>query len=327
MAQFLAKRWFLLVLVGGVSLAWWRPQWLQPATARVSPRVLVAPALFLMAWTLESRSLWLALVRPWPALWATALSYGFVPLLAWLVAPLLPHPEFQIGLLISAAVPCTLASAVLWTRMAGGNEAAALLVVLLTTSTSWLATTAWLALTTGTRAQVNAVEMMTGLVLVLVLPVAAGQLARLSAPLARFANRFRRALGVGSRLLILVVMLKAAVDVCARLADRTGSVGSWALLNTAASCVGIHLLALACGWWTGWGLGFDRPNRIAVAFAGSQKTLPVALFLLDAYYQDYPLAVVPMVFYHAGQLIVDTFIADRMTGSLIQEPQLSTISP
>ena len=50
-----------------------------------------------------------------------------------------------------------------------------------------------------------------------------------------------------------------------------------------------------------------------MAFACSQKTLPVALLLFESYFkQEYPLAVLPLVFYHVGQLAVDTVIADHL---------------
>ncbi len=81
----------------------------------------------------------------------------------------------------------------------------------------------------------------------------------------------------------------------------------------AGLCVSLHLTALFAGLWSSKALGFDRPSQIAVAFACSQKTLPVALLLFETYFKDaYPLAVVPMVFYHVGQLIVDTFIAQEL---------------
>jgi sodium/bile acid cotransporter 7 len=280
---------------------------------RLPPRGVVATALFLMAWGLESRSLARALARPWPALWAVALSYGALPPLALAAGRLLPLVDLRVGLLISASVPCTLASAVLWTRMARGSEATALLVVLVSTCTSWLVTTAWLVGATGAGVSVPTADMMAGLLLVLVLPVGLGQLCRAAPPLARLAARGRTVIGVAARLLVLSIILKAAVDVSRRL-DHAGSALPLAwLLPTAGICVGTHLAALATGLWSSGLLGFARPERIAVAFACSQKTLPVALVLFTDYFQQsYPLAVVPLVFYHVGQLVVDTFIADAL---------------
>jgi sodium/bile acid cotransporter 7 len=310
MSHFLARRWFLLLLAAGVAVAALRPAWLR-WTDRLEPRVVVALALFLMAWGLPTRSLVRVLARPWPALWALLISFGALPATAWLAGFLLPTPDFRIGLLIVASVPCTLASAVLWTRMAGGDEPTALLVTLLTNGLCWLATTAWLVLATGTAVASNPADMMRDLALILVLPVGLGQLARTNGRLARTAARHRTALGVLSRLLIVVIILKAAADVSERLGERAADLTTAALLLTAGACLATHLAALYGGLWSSRALRFGRPSQIAVAFAGSQKTLPVALVLFEAYFREaYPLAVVPMVFYHIGQLVVDTFIAD-----------------
>ena len=97
MKELLGKRWFLLMLLAGLALGWLRPQWLRPATAWLEPRVIVAVALFVMAWSLESRSLFQALLRPWPALWAWSISYSALPALAWLVGWLLPQDDLRLG--------------------------------------------------------------------------------------------------------------------------------------------------------------------------------------------------------------------------------------
>lgn len=309
MTRFLARRWFLLLLIGGFTLAALRPDWLH-WTRHADARFIMAGALFLSAWTLQSRSLYRALVRPLPALWAAVISYGPLPALAWLLGQLLPLEDFRIGLMITASVPCTLASAVLWTRMAGGDEATALLSTLLTTALSWLATTAWLTAVTGSDVVLDTAGMMTNLALVLVVPVGVGQLARVSPLLAGTADRFKVSLSVVSRLLVVLIMFRAAVEVRERLDDSTPGLG--VLLLTALICVGTHLLALAAGFGSSKLLGFDRSAQVAVAFAGSQKTLPVSLYLFEAYYRSYPLAVIPLAFYHVGQLIVDTFIADAL---------------
>lgn len=311
MSAFLRRRWFLSLVLGGLVLTWWCPDWFH-WTRAVDPRFIVAPALFLTAWTLESRSLFRALMKPLPALFAVLISYGLLPALGWATGQLLPSADLRIGLMIVVSVPCTLASALLWTRMAGGNEAVVLLVILFTSGTSWLATTAWLTFGTGTQVAVDTTGMMVGLVLVLVLPIGVGQSFRAVDRLRMIAIRFKQGLGIISQLLVLVIMLKAAVDVNQRLGMETTTLSAAELLGAALFCLGNHLAALLSGFWGSRALGFDRPSQIGIAFACSQKTLPVALFLFDAYFKDYPLAVVPLVFYHVGQLVIDTFVAEEL---------------
>jgi sodium/bile acid cotransporter 7 len=259
-------------------------------------------------------------VRPFPAIWAAFISYGPLPALAWGLGHVLPLEDFRVGLMITASVPCTLASAVLWTRMAGGDEASALLSTLLTTGLSWLATTGWLTLTTGSNVQLDTAGMMGSLAVVLVLPVGVGQLARALGSVAGAADRWKTPLSVFSRLLVIIIMFRAAVEVRERLAGDGVSLGVGMLLLTAGVCIGTHLLALYLGIGSGRLLGMERASRIAVAFAGSQKTLPVSLFLFERYFREYPLAVVPMAFYHVGQLVVDTFIADAMARDAKEPP-------
>jgi sodium/bile acid cotransporter 7 len=315
MRPFLAKRWFLLALAAGVVAAVAFPAGLAPAVRLVPPQGVVALALFLMAWGLESRSLGQSLLRPLPALWAATISYGLAPLLAWFCAWLLPVPaDFRVGLIIIASVPCTLASAVLWTRLAGGNEAVALLTVLLTTATSWLITPLWLAPLAGARPlSIDSARMMRELLLYLVLPVVLGQALRAVPPLARAAVRLRLVLSVVSQLLILAIIVKAAVSLGERVHEDRAVVTPGPLLLIAAGCVVTHLATLFAGLGSSRALGFDRPSRVAVAFACSQKTLPVALLLFESYFkQEYPLAVLPLVFYHVGQLAIDTLVADHL---------------
>src|SRR5262245_42755527 len=183
----------------------------------------------------------------------------------------MPVADLRIGLIAMASVPCTLASAVIWTRMAGGSAAVAILVILLSTATSWIGTTFWL-----TRLDTNAVlgleplDLMGNLVLVLVLPVFVGQLCRLVRPLAGFLDRRRAALGVVSQLMVLAIILKAVVDVRLRLGSEASAPSALMLALNSVLCVATHLAGFFVGYWTGALWSFDRPTRIAVAFSGSQ---------------------------------------------------------
>jgi solute carrier family 10 (sodium/bile acid cotransporter), member 7 len=296
-----------------LAVAFLRVPGLATLTNLLDPRLIVGLALFLMAWSLDSRQLLFAVVRPWPALWAMLISYGLLPLLALAAGRLLDSADYRVGLLLIASVPCTLASAVLWTRMAGGNEAIALLVIVLTTATSWLITTGWLAAALGAEVALDAADMMRGLLLVLVLPVSLGQIARGLPHLARAASRWRVPIGVLARLLIFSIILKAAVGVADQLYERTEGLALGAFLGVAGLCIALHVAALIFGFLSGRLLRFDRTSCIAVAIAGSQKTLPVGLFLFETYFKHtYPLAVIPVICFHIGQLIVDTLVAEKL---------------
>jgi sodium/bile acid cotransporter 7 len=163
---------------------------------------------------------------------------------------------------------------------------------------------------------VDPADMMRGLALVLLLPVGLGQLGRTVVPLARMATRCKPAIGLVARCLVLSIILKAAVDVREKLGERPLALTPGTALLAAGLCLGTHLTALFGGLGSSRALRFDRPSQIAVAFAGSQKTLPVALYLFDRYFKEaHPLAVVPLVCYHVGQLVVDTFLADWLQKS------------
>jgi solute carrier family 10 (sodium/bile acid cotransporter), member 7 len=316
MRSFLAQRWFLCALAAGLTITLLVPGAIHSVTQHLVPHVVIALALFLMAWTMPSRSLAGELRAPTAALWAILLGYTATPALAWLLGHLAPTPDLRIGLLISASVPCTLASCIVWTRLAGGNEATALLALLGSTLMSWLCTTFWLTLTTGAEVELDTPRMMSDLVVTLVIPVALGQGLRAWPRLTSWVDRRRTALSNFAQLFVLSIILKTTATLGLKLHDGSANLDAGSILGAIALTQGVHLSAFAVGWWTAPLLGLDRGRRIAVAFASSQKTLPVALFLFENYFADvFPLAVAPLLFYHVGQLLVDTPIAERLKRS------------
>ena len=55
-------------------------------------------------------------------------------------------------------------------------------------------------------------------------------------------------------------------------------------------------------------MGIGSSDRIAVAIAGSQKTLMVGLYVAIHYFGG--LVLIPLVIYHVVQLLMDTVVAD-----------------
>src|SRR5262249_49897730 len=187
MPAFLARHWFLILLVLGLGASLLAPQWMRYATDFWEPRLTVGISLLLMAWTMPTQSLVEEVRRPFASLWAVCLSYGLVPASAWLLGMLAPA-DVKIGVILVSTVPCTLSSPILWTRMAGGNEATALLTVMGTVFSSWFLTTAWLFWLTGAAVDLDVQAMALDLVLSLIVPVLVGQALQVIGPCAAFAR-------------------------------------------------------------------------------------------------------------------------------------------
>lgn len=272
-------------------------------------RATVAVVLGLMALSLDTRQILRAFARPTPVALALVISFGILPFAGWALGNWLLQEDLRIGLQVATSVPCTMAAAIIWTRMGGGNEAVALLITLLTSGLSWMTTTAWLTCTTAAEVKLDAGELMLTLVLTLIVPVGLGQLLRAPASLRGLADRWKPALSVLAQLLVLVIILQAVV-----LASRSvgsslqAQLGQLALVS--ALCLAIHLLGLGAGYYGGFVLGLPADERIAAAIAGSQKTLPVSLVLITSYFSAFPLAVVPILVYHIGQLVLDSLVIE-----------------
>jgi sodium/bile acid cotransporter 7 len=312
MKNVLIRYWFVFSLLTAVIFGLLWPDFFDDKMAWLKPNMVIVTALFLIALTMPGRRVTDEVRRPWAALYAVLISYGFLPAAAWFLGAWM-RADFHVGAFITVCGPCTLASAVLWTRLAGGNEATALLATVFSTASSWLLTTLWLTATTGTAVALDPFVMMSELLLYLVLPIGVGQLLRQWQPILHVATRHRFALGICSQLLILAILLRSAAKVGLNLRGESVNLTWLELGSSGLFCVGLHLAALAFGWWSSPWLGIDRPRQTAIAFACSQKTLPVALLVFDGYFETrFPLAIVAILFYHAGQLICDTAIAERM---------------
>ncbi|MGH7201340.1 MAG: bile acid:sodium symporter family protein, partial [Planctomycetaceae bacterium] len=355
MRAFLTKRWFLvslaLLIAGGIALgrAAAHEHWPERIDGRVPwlddlfrplPRIVTALVLFLMAFSLDTDRLKAALRSPGPVAWGSLVNYAVIPLLGWWLMRWQRSPDFQIGLMIAVSTPCTMAAASVWTRKAGGNDAVSLMVTLLTNAACFAVTPFWLNLATeqlaaGRRVELDVGEMMMRLLVTVLVPSLAGQALRQLPRPAALAARHKTPIGVVAQSLILVIVALAAFNAGQTLAAtgtasaaRPGAIGVGLVWGT---CIGIHLAAMALAWGGARLAGFRREDAIAVAFAGSQKTLPIGVLLATdpAMFGDpnllgmgfgVPFAVFPMLMYHASQLFLDTAVADRFAARTTDPP-------
>jgi sodium/bile acid cotransporter 7 len=304
----LAKRWFLLALLVQLAVGMIWPAALAPLAEHIPRQAVVAVVMFLMALPMETRVMWDAVRRPGPAWLGAAVNAGLAPPLGWLAAHLLPT-ELAIGVIVAVSVPCTLAAATLWTRRAGGNEAVAILVTLITNLACFFVAPAWLRLLVGTEVTVDYGALIVQLALLVVVPIVAAQLVRQWRPLGAWATERKQPLSVLAQIGILSMVLVGAVGCGERIqAVADGSVLSAGNVATLIVVVtAVHFALLAAGFLLARLMGMARPEAVAVAIAGSQKTIMVGLYVALAFG---PLAILPMVAYHAAQLIIDTVVAD-----------------
>ena len=249
MKTMLLQQWFLFGLGAVIALGLGFSGPLEPLTdAAVFKNILVAGVLFLMALPLETSTMWGAMRRPRAALLGVAVNLALLPLLAWGVSLGL-RGEMAIGVLVAAAMPCTLASAAVWTRRAGGNDAVAILVTIITNLSCFVVTPLWLLATTGSQVEIELGPMIVKLGLLVVLPLAAGQLARGYAPLGRWATAKKTTLSTAAQAGILVMVLIGAAKSGRELAkaDWGNGFGIADFLAMTAAVLLIHTLALWLG--------------------------------------------------------------------------------
>jgi sodium/bile acid cotransporter 7 len=287
--------------------------------------LIVGAVMFLMALALDIRAMWRVVRDPLAPLLAIGMNSVLLPLLAWalvwLLRPLLTS-DLAAGLIVAAAVPCTLASAAMWTRRSGGNEAVALFVTVATNLACFLVTPAWLAALTAKSVDLNYEDMVRHLAILVVLPIALAQLLRQVEPVRRGAARTKVPLGFLAQVGILAIVFVGSVDSGLRLSTAQGaiSLANWGALILAVLV--LHLATLFVGLWLAEAVGVCRADAQAVGIAGSQKTLMVGLEIAVEFYGG--LAMLPLVVYHVAQLLVDTLIADRWRSGVENEREETT---
>ena len=308
MRQLLKSSWFLISLVAvltlGVGLA---PALAAAVTAM--PRLAIIAAIMLVT-TLPidfgrvsaGRQAWGAVAI------AVAINAGLAAPVGWLAGLALP-PELAVGMVIALASPCTVASAAVWTRRGGGNDAVAVLVTLITSIGSFVVLPFWALALLGQSIEVPTGDLASKLALCVMAPIAFAQLLRRAPGVADWATRQKPTLSLASQLGVLTMAFIGAVDAGVRMRSMASPIApsDWTLLIAVAAAA--HLVLLFAGWWGAVRLGIARPEAVAVAIAGSQKTLAVGIGIALEFGG---LAIFPMIAYHMLQLLIDTLFVDRV---------------
>ncbi len=304
------QQWFLFSLLMLMATGFWfalrfeflsNIEWLK--------WFIVTVTMFLMAWPLEFGRLKRTLARPLAPLLACVLNLVLIPLLIWPLA-FLAGAELAPGMVVAAATPTTLASAAVMTRRAGGDDSVAIMATIITNASCFLVMPFWIFVQTGNEVESSKlVGTVYKLLLFVVLPIGTAQLFRLHRRSANWATYRKPSLSLMALIGILAMVFLGAVKMGLRLDARSdASLSLFNLLIAAVILLGVHVTVFWFGIFAANRLGRTRDEQIAVGFSGSQKTLMIGLSTAV----NLGMNIIPIVMYHALQLIVDSIFAEKI---------------
>ena len=309
--------WFLAGLVGVIALAWIFPEpgarggWMHP---QILTKGGVALIFFLHGANLSFAALKAGTLR-WPLhLVVQVCTFGFFPLIGlaglWVAGNHL-DPALALGLFFLCALPSTVSSSVAMTAIARGNVAGAMFNATLSSLIGVFLTPLWIAFVLKARGgTLPLAGVITDLLLWLVLPLALGQLSR---PwLAAFVHRHKKFVHRVDRGVILLIVY---TSFCDSVVSGVWNGRGWEVLTiTAAAGAGLFFLVLAAVNAVCRRLNFSEEDRIAGVFCGSKKSLAAGVPMAQILFAGNPglsLILLPLIIYHAFQLVVCAWLAKR----------------
>ncbi len=225
--------------------------------------------------------------------------------------------ELGAGVLLLCLVPSTIQGCIVYTRIAHGNSAAAVVSASLSNLVGVFLVPLYVALLMGADTRVDGGSVLR-IVLQLLAPFLAGQLLR--PVVGRWVERHDRWLRPFDRSTILLVVYVAF--------SEGTEAGIWTAVPPGAFAIvaGVcaALLALAFGWTAllGRWLRFPRPDRMALLFCGSTKSLASGLPMVAVLFPgpSAALVVLPLMIYHQLQLFTSAVLAERLARRGPEDP-------
>jgi predicted Na+-dependent transporter len=229
------------------------------------------------------------------------LSFVVAPLLSWIIARAFFSNNHQLftGLILNGATCTTLSTCVIFTRLAGGDEALALWLSVSSSLLGAVITPFILYIQLGSALSVPVALLIRKLMIVLFLPLSAGMLLRAVmgeqrvAPLGNFLTR-------SCSIIVLAVIMVAVSKGRSVIAGPEG-------LKILAAVSAFHL-AMILAWRLAVAVtGFNPLERIATLFCSVEKTLQIPAYLAISVLGTPAAAVAPVV-HHVVELVADLLL-------------------
>lgn len=309
--------WFLAGLFIAAGLAWIFPEpgahggWLHAETLNKEGIALI---FFLHGVALSFAALKAGTLR-WPLhLVVQICTFLFFPLIGFGLQALLPHgidPDLKLGFFYLCALPSTVSSSVAMTAAARGNVAAAVFNATLSSLLGVFLTPLWVgALLQHSTTPVPLGKVILDLVKWLILPLIIGQICR---PwIGQWMARHKKFIYVADRMTILVLVYTAFCDSVK--SHVWSGHGPGIVLLVVGVSIALFYLVLTVVSTVCRSMGLNAEDRIAAVFCGSKKSLASGIPMAQLIFRGHPglgMIVLPIMIYHAAQLIICAVLAAR----------------
>ena len=256
-----------------------------------------------------------AALSAWRAsLFGTISILLFTPVIGVVLALQVPvEPNLRLGLALCCCMPTTLSSGIALTTQARGNVALALLLTVLTNTVGIFTVPfvlAWLLREVG-AVELSATELLVKLCFTMLLPLSIG----------RYLSRFIKSWLDSNRKHVTMVSNLALISIpWMKVSQSSNELSMIALPSLGVLIVAgllIHILFLLLNDGASRLLRLQQEARKAVVLLASQKTLPVAVTVLELIPDDVlsaqvkGLVIIPCITFHFGQIFLDALLATR----------------
>jgi len=308
---FLKRNWFLLGILTAMLLGFLLPELAGLLNPRAVTRQAIVVLLFLIAgFTLPSESIVGGLRDIRLHVFLQLFIFLFVPVffvLTTLPLRALWGPQLLLGIYALSCLPTTISSCIVFTQVSGGNLTGTVFNASLANMAGVILSPLILSVLMREAGRTLPFAQLLGilgnLALQMLLPIAAGQLLRQF--FRRFAERHKRRFSVAGNLLVLGIVFFSFAGTAQNpqfMANLRRMLGPFGFLAVA------HLVLLALAYLGARALRLSPQSTISALYTAPQKTLAAGAPLLSTYFAATPdilgVALLPLLFYHAWQLLV-----------------------
>lgn len=245
------------------------------------------------------------------ALWI----FGAMGMVGWglwhATASVLP-PVLALGFLYLGVLPSTMQSAVAYSSLAGGNTATSVVAAALINIMGVFVSAPLFSLIAGRHGSAFHADALVKVFAMLVLPFVVGQVAQ------RWTGSW-----VKEHKGMVTLLDRSAIGIAVYVAfSGAVSQGLWHKLDLAAwgwvllACAAMLTIGYGGAWLMGGAMRLPRGDRVAMLFAGAQKSAamgaPLATILFPPAVAG--AIIVPLLAYHLAQMVVAAPISSRLAG-------------